>query len=462
MKTRILTAICGLALAAPALAQAPAKENPPAPGPARPFALPQPQRFSLESGLRVTLVPYGSLPKVVVRLAVRSGNAFESRDEVWLADLAGKLMREATKTRDATAISTEAARMGGTLDVGVGEDQTLIGGEVLSEFAPEMVALVADLALNPTFPDSELARLKADLARQLSLEKSQPQPIAQETFRKALYGDHPYGRTFPTPEQLQAYTTAQARAFHEKNSGASRSQLFVVGRFEAAAVEKAVREAFAAMPKGMPAPPVDPRPRSERRVHLVDRPGAVQSTLVVGLPVVPPNDPEWVPLQVTNTLLGGYFSSRITANIREQKGYTYSPYSELSTRVKDAYWAQNADVATAVTGASLKEIFGEIDRLQDEPPPAAELQAVQSYLGGTFVLRNSTRGGIVSQLLYVDVQGVGDEYLHTFVDKVNAVTPAQVSEMARKHLRDDQMTIAVVGDRKAIEEQLRPFGPLSP
>ena len=462
MKTRFLTGALALGLAATALAQAPAKETPPAPGPARPFALPQPHRFALDNGLRVTLVPYGSVPKAVVRLAVRSGNAFESKDDVWLADLAGKLMREATKTKDATAISTEAARMGGTLDVTVGEDQTSVGGEVLSEFAAEMVGLVADIALNPTFPDSELARIKADLARELSLQKSQPQTLAQEAFRKALYGDHPYGRTFPAPEQLQGYTTARARAFWEKNSGAARSQLFVVGRFDAAAVEKAVRQAFAAMPKGTPAPSVDPRPHSERRIWLVDRPGAVQSTLVVGLPVVPPSDPDWIALQVTDTLLGGYFSSRITANIREQKGYTYSPFSQLSTRVKDAYWAQNADVTTAVTGASLKEIFGEIDRLQAEPPPAAELQAVQNYLAGTFVLRNATRGGIIGQLLYVDMQGLGDDYLRTYVEKVNAVTPAQVSEMARKHLVDDRMIIAVVGDRKTIEEQLKPYGPLNP
>jgi zinc protease len=462
MKTPILTGVLGLALALPALAQAPAKESPPAPGPAKPFALPQPQRLTLDNGLRITFVPYGSVPKVVVRLAIRSGNAFESKDEVWLADLTGKLMREATKTRDATAISTEAARMGGALDVDVGEDRTLIGGEVLTEFAPDMVRLVADVALNPTFPESELARLEADLVRQLSLQKSQPQPIAQEAFRKALYGDHPYGRTFPTQEQVQGYTTAQARAFYAKSTGAARSQLFVVGRFDAAGVEKAVREAFAAMPKGTPAPSVDPKPHSERRIHLVDRPGAVQSTLVVGLPVVPPDDADWIPLQVTHTLLGGYFSSRITANIREQKGYTYSPFSQLSTRVKDAYWAQNADVTTAVTGASLKEIFAEIDRLQAEPPPASELRAVQNYLGGTFVLQNSARNGIVNQLLYVDMQGLGDEYLRTYVDKMNAVTPAQVSEMARKHLKDDQMTIAVVGDRKAIEEQIRPFGPIVP
>jgi predicted Zn-dependent peptidase len=176
--------------------------------------------------------------------------------------------------------------------------------------------------------------------------------------------------------------------------------------------------------------------------------------------VVPPGSPDWVPLQVTNTLLGGYFSSRITANIREQKGYTYSPASQLSTRRQDAFWAETADVTSAVTGAALKEIFLEIERLQKEPPSAAELHAVQSYLAGTFVLQNSTRQGIVSQLASLELQGLSDEYLKTWVQNVNAVTPAQVSEMARKHLTADGFTIVVVGDRQSVVDQVKEFGPI--
>jgi predicted Zn-dependent peptidase len=200
---RALISLTTLALALPAVAQAPAREAPPAPGTPRAFNLPVPQRFTLENGLKVTLVPYGSLPKVAVELSVLVGNANEKAGETWLADLTGRLMREGTKTRSSTQISLEAARMGGSLDVTAGEDRTEIGGEVLSEFAGDMVRLLADVAQNPVFPESELARLESDLLRQLSLARSQPQPLARERFRQALYGDHPYGRLFPTPEQLQ-------------------------------------------------------------------------------------------------------------------------------------------------------------------------------------------------------------------------------------------------------------------
>ena len=141
---------------------------------------------------------------------------------------------------------------------------------------------------------------------------------------------------------------------------------------------------------------------------------------------------------MTDALLGGAFASRITKNIREDKGYTYSPYSELSVRYRDAYWAENADVTTTVTGPSIKEIFAEIDRLQAEPPAADELTGIQNYLAGTYVLQNSSRGGITNQLSYMDLHGLPPTYASTYVKQVYAVTPQQVTEMAKKHLQDDR------------------------
>jgi predicted Zn-dependent peptidase len=454
-----------LALPALAGAQAPAptagKAVPPAPGAPKGFALPAPTRFTLPNGMQATLVQWGNTPKVTIELEVAAGNAHEAADQVWLADLTAALMREGTATRTGAQLSEEAAKMGGALDIGVGADTTEITTDVLSEFAPAAVALVADLARNPKLPEAELARLKADKARDLSIARSTPQQIALERFRSVLYAGHAYGRLFPTEAALQGYTLAQVRAFYAGNFGAARSHLYVVGRFEPKAVEKAVRDAFSGWAAG-PAPSVKAaHPKSARGVHLVDRPGAVQSTLIVGMPVIDPTQPDYVPLVVTNTLLGGYFSSRMTANLREQKGYTYSPFSQLSSRRRDTYWAQNADVTTAVTGPSLKEIFAEIDRLQAEPPSAEELQAVKNYAAGTFVLNNSTRGGIINQLEFVDLHGLPETYLRDYVAKVNAVTPATISQMARKYIADDQATIVVVGDRKTIEDQVKPYGPLS-
>jgi zinc protease len=434
--------------------------EPPKPGVPRDFKVPEPKRFMLDNGLQVALVQWGTMPKVRVTLSMRTGNAYEKADEVWLADLTGNLIREGTTTRSAPQISEEVARMGGALSVSVGENTTSIGGDVLSEYGQQMVELVADVARNPKFPESELARLKADMLRNLAVSLSQPQSLAVQKFRAVMYGDHPYGRVFPTDAMVKGYTLEQSRRFYQQTYGAGRSRLYVVGRFDEPAVEASIRKAFAAWEKGAAPAPPPATPSSSRVVHIIDRPGAPQSTVIIGVPTVDPSNPDFIPMTVMDALLGGAFASRITKNIREDKGYTYSPYSELSVRYRDAYWAEHADVTTTVTGPSIKEILAEIDRLQTEPPKTEELTGIQNYLAGTYVLQNSSRSGITNQLDYMDLHGLPPTYASTYVKQVYAVTPQQVSEMAEKHLQEERALIVIVGDTKVIEEQVKGFGEL--
>lgn len=458
MKIKLLAVALIAALVASVAAQDQFPSEPPKPGEPRDFRVPEPKRFTLDNGLQVAMVQWGNMPKVRVTLAVRSGNAFEKENEVWLADLTGDLMREGTATRTATEISREAARMGGALTVSVGVDTTTIGGDVLSEYGAPYAALVADVLRNPRFPASELDRLKANMSRNLAVSLSQPQQVALQKFRDVLYGDHPYGRVFPTNEMIKGYTLDQIKGFYSSTYGAARSRLYVVGNFDPVAVEASIRKAFEGWTKGTPPTTPPAKPQSSRSVYLIDRPGAPQSTIILGMPTIDPSDEDFIPLTVMDALLGGAFASRITRNIREDKGYTYSPYSELSTRYRDAYWAENADVTTAQTGASLKEIFAEIDRLQAQPPDPKELEGIKNYLAGTYVLQNSSRGGITAQLQYVDLHGLPADYPNTYVKRVYAVTPQQVTEMAKKYLKDEQATIVIVGDRKAVEEQVKGFG----
>lgn len=459
---RLLVLAAVLSAAPPTLAQTPAKETPPSPAPARNFSVPSPKLFVLPNGLSVTLVNYGNTPKVNMALYVAAGNSYESRTEVWLADLTAQLMREGTTTRSGTDLSRAVARMGGQVDINVGTDTAVVTGVALSEFAPDLVSIVADLAQNPKFPASELDRLKADNLRRLSLAKSSPQQMAAEKFREVVYGDHPYGRIFPAEDQIKGYSLAQAKAFYDANWAASRSRLYVAGRFDAGAVETAVRAAFGGWKKGAMTYPAPPKPRAERAAHIVDKPGAVQTTLIVGLPTIDASNPDAIGLSVTNSVLGGYFSSRMTTNLRESKGYTYSPFSAVSNRYRDATWAQNADVTTSVTGASLKEIFFEIDRLQAEAPGEAELDSARNYMLGTFVLRNSDRSGIISQLEFINFHGLPADYLNTYVSKVRGVTPVVVQQMAKKYIDDDRMVIVAVGDRGLIADQVKPYGSSGP
>lgn len=433
------------------------REQPPAGGTPRDFQLPAKTQYQLPNGLKITLVPYGSIPKVTVSAIVMAGNLNEGSD-TWLADLTASLMEEGTTSRSAEDVAREAAEMGGNLGIGVGLDQTFVTGEALAEFAPDMVSLLADVMLNPALPADELERLRRDFLRNLEVALNDPDTMALVAFRKALYGEHPYGRLFPTAEQLQAYTTEQIRNFWEQNFGAQRTHVFVAGMFDEAAVKAAIEQAFGGWKTGPGPLSMPPVPNTERQyVELIDRKNASQSNVYLGLVTADPGQPDYVALQAANSMLGGAFSSRITRNIREDKGYTYSPGSALSARKQDAYWVQNAAITTDDTAAALKEVYSEINRLRDEPPSEEEMLATQNLMAGVFTLQNSTRQGIINVLNYVELHSLGDDYLTDYVSRVYALTPAEISRVTTAYLKPDDMTLVVVGDAARIGEQLVPY-----
>jgi zinc protease len=438
-------------LVAPALAQ---KQTPPVGGAPKAFTVPAHETYALANGMKVTLVPYGNIPKVTVSLSLRSGNIDEAEEQLGVADITGELLKEGTASMSSQEIAEAAARMGSTLGVTVGADETTVAMDVLSESGAGAVKLLADVVEHPLLPESELARLKTNTLREIAVAKTQPGQIALARFRKLMYGNHPYGDVLPTEETVNRLKITDAKKFYAGSYGAARAHLYVAGKFDAGTVKKAIAENFSGWAKG--AAPVEKAaaPKTQRILDVTDRPGAPQSTLYVGLPVADPTSPDNVRLIVSNSLLGGSFASRITANIREQKGYTYSPRSQISTRYHDAYWVEVADVTTKDTGASLKEIFGEITRLQKDAPGAGELKGIQSYLSGIFVIQNSTRQALIGQLRFVDLQGLGEDYLKNYVQRVNAVTPEEVSATTAKYIKPELMTIVVVGDKAKVGEQL--------
>ena len=435
----------------------------------------------LSNGLKVVMSPDPTTPTAVVAVYYNIGFRNEPKDRTGFAHLFEHMMFQGSQNLGKMEFIKLVESNGGTLNGSTRFDFTnyfqiipshkletilwaeaTIGGSVLSERAADFVRLIADVTQNPRFPESELPRIKAARVRQVVIAKSQPQPLAQERFYQVLYGDHALGRLYPTEQMLNGYTVDQIRAFHAKNFGAARAHLYVAGVYDAAAVEKAIRESFGSWAKG-PDPVTNvPKPKSGRRVELIDRPNAVQSTLVIGLPVPGASHADYTALSVTDALIGGAFGSRITTNIREQKGYTYSPYSTITTHYGDAFWGEFADVTTNVTGPSLKEIFGEIDRLRKEPPPATELRGIQNNMAGIFTLQNASRGGVVGQLQFVDLHGLPDSFLTEYVKRVMAVSPADVQRVMRTYLRPENMTIVVVGDKKVIEEQVKPYSTYVP
>lgn len=429
------------------------KQTPPAGGTPKDFKLPAKKIKELPNGMKATMVQYGMIPKVNINLIIKTGNVHEAANQVWLADLTGNLMKEGTTTMNFATISKKVAAMGGEINVSVGMDQTTISGSVLSEFAGDLIAIMSDLVMNPAFPAAEVERLKNDLKRNLAVQKTQPQALASEKFFQTIYPDHPYGRYFPTDEMLNAYTVDMVKDFYNKNFGAKRAVLYIAGKFDEGKVAASVEKSFGAWKPGPDVNYPSVTPQQTNAIAQIDRKGAPQTTIMVGLPVITPNNPDYVAMQITNSILGGSFGSRITSNIREDKGYTYSPFSTIQNRKGVSVWYEEADVTTEHTGASLQEIAKEISRLQKEAPTKEELEGIQRYESGIFVLQNSTPGGIIGQLNFLDQNGLDDSYLTNRVKNIYAVTPEKVSQMTRDHLKYENMTMVLVGDKASIDKQ---------
>lgn len=445
-----IAALCALAASA---SGAWAKELPPPGGEPKDIVLAEPVRFELDNGLQVALLPFGTAPKATVYVAIAAGGLNEG-DQTWIAAMTGDMLKEGTENYTALQLAERAGAMGGGLGIGTGDETTTVFLDVLEEHAADAVALVAEVLRRPTFPASELERIQRDYLRNLAVQKQQAQAQAGQAFSHLLYGDHPFGAGWPSEAQLAGYTIDDVRSFYAGNFGAQRTRVYVAGRFDAAAVEKAIRDSFGDWAPG-PAPVVNvPEDPDAPGLELIDRPGAPQATIRLGLKTIDPSHPDWTKLAFTNTLLGGFFSSRITANIREDKGYTYSPRSSLTTHYRDAYWAQAADVSIEHTGASLSEIYGEIDRLRAEVPGDEEVERVRNYTIGNFILGNASRFGILGQIAYIDFHGLPPEYLTRYAERVGAVTGEDVRAMAREYLVPEDMSLAVVGDLGQVRPQL--------
>ena len=448
---RLASLLLPLLLASPFAA---AVETPPPLGTPRDFRLPAKETLRLPNGLTMTFIDYGSVPKVTVLAVVRTGNIDEGQD-TWLADVAVEMLKEGTQNRAASDIAREAAGMGGTLNVGAGAEQATVGISVLSEYAVPAMKLVADVLRNPRFPESERPRVLANFERILAVARSDPQGLADEALARLAYGDHPFGRTLPKEGQLAGYDIAAIQGFHARNFGAARTHVYVAGRFDRGALESALSEAFGDWGAGAPATLLPPKPSETLQLALIDTPGAPQSSVRIAVPVPHPASPDYFQTTVMNSLLGGTFSSRITSNIRENKGYSYSPNSSIGARRGNALWVMGAEVTSEHTAAAITEIFREIDRLQREAPPAAELHSIKTYRSGLFVISNSSPNGVLGQFAFMDLHGLPDDFLTHWVRSIHAVTPDQVSAIARQYLRNDRLTVVVAGDLATIGESVR-------
>jgi zinc protease len=423
---------------------------------------PKRTKARLSNGLEVVLAEAHSIPKFHGELFFRSGNAAVADRAPGLAEMTATVVRTGTAKRASRQIEEDLRRIGADLSSNAGADTSAISFAGLSEFAEPLLGLVNELAREAAFPEAEFKRERRQKLEEVKLERTQPGFLASERLRKVLFGAHPYAQVSPSEAQVAAYQREDLRKVYRDAYTPENGLLLLVGDFESQAMLQNVEKVFGAWAGKKPetktaAAPAHPH---GRHVYLVHVPGAVQTQILAGCHAITRKNPDWVKLGLTNSLYGGAFNSRLVMNIREDKGYTYSPRSGVHALRQHGYFSVSAAVRNDVVAASLTEIFYEMDKLRSLPVPESELAEAQNYLSGIFSMGLATQDGLLSQLATVALNELPDDYLETYRAKVRAITPDELLATARKYLDSANMQIVVVGDRAQIESQAALFGEL--
>jgi zinc protease len=430
-------------------------------GPTRHVPLPEVIDTVLPTGLRVLAAHRPGVPVVELRLRVPFAGQADRADprHVATAELLCSTLLTGTADRDRVAIDDDLAAVGADLAVAVDPERLQIGGSALVEGLPAVLTVLADVLTAATHPDREVARERERLVDRITVARSQPRTIAREALQRRRFGEHPLSLEMPTGTDVAAVTAEQVRALHAGSLVPRGSILVLVGDIDAATAIAEVERALGgweATPaaRELSAPP----PLTPADLLLVHRPGSVQSQLRLSAPALGRSDPRYAALQLANLVFGGYFSSRWMENIREDKGYTYGAHSGLEFVPGGAVLTVETDVASDVTAAALLETRYELGRLSAVPPSAQEVEAARRYAVGSLLISLDSHGGLAGVIASLATVGLDVQWLRGHPARLEAVTPAQVEEVALEFFAPTAFTGVVVGDADVIGPRVRVLG----
>jgi len=425
----------------------------------RPLNLPEHIETTLPNGLGLVVVEDKRLPLISFRLAFRCGDANDPADLPGLSDIMSSLLTEGTARRNSRQIAEEVERFGATLAVGSSSDFTTVAASSLSVYADEILDLMADVTLNPSFPQNEVDLTRENTKQLLIQQRAQPTFLASERLSQVVFGKHPYSRLSPTPEMLDAMTRDDLLRFRATTYIPNNAVFMVVGDVNREAILARIEELFGDWKAGaLPELNLPPLPqRHARSIYVVDRSGSAQSNIVIANEGITRTSPDYFPMLLMHTILGANASSRLFMNLREEKGYTYGAYSNLDARRLAGTFRATAEVRTPVTGASLHEFFYELRRIRDEAVTGEELKNAKSYLSGVFPIRIETQDGLIDQLVSIRMYDLPDDYLETYREQINAVTADDIQRVAQAHVTPDRAAIVIVGDAAEISPQIKPY-----
>lgn len=412
------------------------------------------------------VVPVRKLPVVTVSFVIEAGAVAEPAGQEGVARITARALLEGTQVRTGDALTEGLERLGASLDADAEWDSTSLSMTVLTTRLSEAMALLAEVVLQPAFPERELERLKAERLSEILQRRAEPRGLADDMFARFAYA--PESR-YAVPEggsatSVSAIDRERARAFHAARYRAGNTTAIIVGDIGVDDALRAMRSWFDTWPmqRSNVAEADDSPALRTRAVHLVEKADAPQSELRIGHVGIPRAHPDYFAALVMNMLLGGLFSSRINLNLREAHGYTYGASSAFDWRRQAGPFLVASAVRSDVTAAAAREVLAEIDRMRAEKVSAEELSLATSYLEGVFPIRYESTAAIARALTAMVVYGLPPDYFDTYRDRVRAITAPDVLRAAREFLHPEEMQLVAVGDPAVVREPLEALelGPL--
>jgi zinc protease len=430
----------------------------PAPGEKHIFKIPAVKRLRLRNGLAVILAESHKLPLVTVNLVLKTGGSANHKDKAGLASLTANMLDEGTKTRTASEIAKEIAQLGAVLSTYATWDASAVSLATMSENLDRALPVWADVLLNPVFGDEDFKRVVDNLLSSLTQRKDYPSAVAAQVFARSLWGDsHPFA--WPdtgTQTSVAALGKADVKRFYDTYYGPNNAVLVVSGDITEKQVHSQIEPLLASWKaKKLPVTKLPKGTAPEKTgIVLVDKSGAPQSSIRIGLPGIERKNPDYYRALVANQILGGTFR-RLTMNLRESKGWTYGISSQFDARKQTGPWLVSGEFVAAHTADAIQEVIREIEKLRTEDVTDKELSEVKDEIIGAFPARFATADQLASQMAGLSVYDLPPNELETFTKKIAAVDKVQVRKMAQKYFRPDNLLVVVVGDRTSTESALR-------
>jgi zinc protease len=427
--------------------------------------LPRPVETTLPNGIHLMILEDHRFPLVTVLFDISgAGPIYEPAGQPGLAGATARLLSEGTKTRTSKQIAEQIDSLGASLSAsaGFGSGSTIVSASGLSDTFDDWFGLTADVLLHPSFPADELSQYQSRAKSALLQQRSQPGFLANQTMSRALFGTYPAAVVSATPESLDSLTPAMLAEWHDKHYAPQNTILAISGDVHAEALIPKLRERLAEWQRSKLSAdfPPGPPPAKKEKIFLIDRPGSVQTTLLMGNLAIDRTNPDYPALVVLNEVLGAGSASRLFLNLREEKGYTYGVYSNLIARRYAGPWTAGGDLRTEVTDGAMTEFLRELNRIRDEKVPDGELDAARRSVVARFALSLESSQQLIGYAITRKAYNFPADYWDKYPAQITAIKAENVQRVARKYIDPATMQVVAVGDAGKIKTVLEKYGPV--